>query len=285
MLQPRCYFAAAIVAVFLASSVCQSGAPKDRSKSDSLRENIEAILERPPVADNKWSILIQDKRGKRTFFRENPDLPLKPASNIKLFTTACAYNRLGWNHKWHDRRIIEAIRPINKNSINWQADDLLRHIGRTLSRNETMWAGAKDVFEWCQNAGIDMSGAKMVDGSGLSHKNRLTAHQIISLLRYMLSHHEKWDDSLAVGGVDGTIRHRFRNTAAEKKVFAKTGTLTGVISLSGIVVSGDDEPVLFSFLANHVKNSSATRKAIDDCVSLFAELPTSQYAGLSGEAH
>jgi D-alanyl-D-alanine carboxypeptidase len=59
-------------------------------------------------------------------------------------------------------------------------------------------------------------------------------------------------------------------------VFAKTGTLTGVISLSGIIRPEHSDPILFSFLSNNVKDSYATRDAIDDCVKLFTNSPTAE---------
>jgi len=240
--------------------------------SDKIKNEIDSILKRSSVVQNTWSILIQNKSNTKTYYKKNPDKPMKPASNIKLFTTGCAYNKLGWNYKWNGNLIKDIIRPINKYSINSQADALLRYIGKKFHKSQTLGAGAKYILQWCGNKGIDMTGARILDGSGLSHNNRLTASQIISLLRYMTAHHQKWDDTLAIGGVDGTVARRFRNTPAKGKVFAKTGTLTGVISLSGIIYPDSKDPVFFSFLANNVKNRVSTRKAIDDSVVLIAKI-------------
>lgn len=242
-----------------------------RSNSSQASKEIDLILSKTQVRGNTWSILIQSQDGSRTFYSKNSTKPLKPASNIKLFTTACAYDRLGWNHSWNGKTIQEAIKPINKRSINSQADSLLRHIGSRLSNNKSMWAGAGDVMEWGRSIGIDMSGAVIKDGSGLSHSNRLSARQMVCLLRYMTTEHRSWDESLAIGAIDGTIRKRFHGTPAARRVHAKTGTLSGVICLSGIVETQDGDWILFSFLANKVQNPWATRKAIDRCVSLYAK--------------
>ncbi len=236
-----------------------------------VSREIDALLDGPQVRNNSWSVLIQDCSGPQTLYSRNATKPMKPASNVKLFTTACAYDRLGWDHRWDGQRMKEAIRPINKKSINSRADNLLRHIGSELSGNHSMWAGAGDVVEWARSIGIDMTGAVLKDGSGLSHSNRLSAKQMVSLLRYMITAHRSWDESLAVGAVDGTIQKRFHGTQGAGTVHAKTGTLSGVICLSGIMETRDGDWLLFSFLANNVQNPWATRRAIDRCVVLFAD--------------
>jgi serine-type D-Ala-D-Ala carboxypeptidase/endopeptidase (penicillin-binding protein 4) len=260
-------FISSILMILFASPVY----PGQNSSREKAEKEILSILERPSISGNIWSILIKNQPGTHIWYSKNPEDFLKPASNIKLFTTACAYNKLGWDHRWNGQRIYNAIKSINKKSINSRANSLLRHIGKELSQDESMLAGAENVIMWSESIGIDMSGAKIVDGSGRSHNNLLSAQQIISLLHYMTRHHDKWDDSLAIGGVDGTIAHRLNSMPEDTMVYAKTGTLSGVISLSGMIEYKEDPVILFSFLANNVNNKTATRKAIDDCVKVIVK--------------
>ncbi len=239
---------------------------------EQLHTSIEGILNRSSVSNNTWSILITNRYGTQTYYAKDPDVPRKPASNTKLYTTAAAYEMLGYNHYWNGDQLITSIRPINKNSNNTLADSLLTHIGSELSGSATYSAGAQDVLQWCSSIGIDMTGAQMYDGSGLSHYNRFTARQTIGLLNHMVNNYTGWDNSLAIGCTDGTIGSRFCGTVGSGRVHAKTGTLTGVIALSGYIRNQyDGEWYLFSFLANNVGNRTATRDAIDDMVVLMGQ--------------
>ena len=80
-------------------------------------------------------------------------------------------------------------------------------------------------------------------------------------------------DSLPVAGVSGTLRRRFRGTSARGIVQAKTGTMTGVVTLSGYVNPPQYEQVTFSIMANQTgKIASVMRKAVDDIVVLLSQL-------------
>ncbi|MBL9168274.1 MAG: D-alanyl-D-alanine carboxypeptidase/D-alanyl-D-alanine-endopeptidase [Verrucomicrobiales bacterium] len=94
--------------------------------------------------------------------------------------------------------------------------------------------------------------AMLEEGSGLSRRHLVSAGTVVSLLTAMQKHPtwETFRDSLPIAGVDGTLRFRFRGTAAAGKLIAKTGTLRGVSSLSGYVTTAGGEPLTFSILLN-----------------------------------
>jgi len=84
---------------------------------------------------------------------------------------------------------------------------------------------------------------------------------------------QSYRDSLAVAGVEGTLRQRFQNTPAQGRVYAKTGTMTGVSALSGYVDVPDYQPLVFSIMVNQSNQSVSTiREAIDEIVVLLARL-------------
>ena len=103
----------------------------------------------------------------------------------------------------------------------------------------------------------------LVDGSGLSRTNRVTARTIIRLLDYM-SRSPTWDGyftSLPEAGRSNGLEHRMRNTAAAGRLRAKTGTVRHVSALSGYVESGDGERIAFSIIANGVPSTARAKRS------------------------
>ncbi len=113
----------------------------------------------------------------------------------------------------------------------------------------------------------------MRDGSGLSYQDRLTARAALRILGEMA----RRDDfavfyrSLAVAGVDGTLEHRMRGTAAAGNVRAKTGTLNDASSLSGYATTRNGHTLSFSMLMNgHPVDVTRAHAAQDAVAALLA---------------
>ena len=180
----------------------------------------------------------------------------------------------------HESEPLHAlVARINKRSINYLADHVVMTAGAALYGGQpSMDKGVQAMHAWLRDrAGIDPSQVIIDTGSGLSYETELSARQIVRVLRAAsglarrLAGEPAADEagpdldevfmgSLAVGGVDGTLRHRFRDLRG--KVQAKTGTLTSVIALSGIVAEGDDA-LAFSIVTNgnnHRKRNQVRRQ-------------------------
>ncbi len=168
-------------------------------------------------------------------------------------------------------RLDIACIPLLKVSHNVMADTLCRHLGWKLGTGDSYPAGATQVLRWLNSAGLSTNSMVMNDGSGLSHGNRFSARQCISLLRYMLAAFPTWDDGLPIGCVDGTISSRFCGTDGSGQVHAKTGSLSISIALSGYIINKyDNQRYLFSFIGNQTSiDQTATRSAIDSSVALI----------------
>jgi serine-type D-Ala-D-Ala carboxypeptidase/endopeptidase (penicillin-binding protein 4) len=107
----------------------------------------------------------------------------------------------------------------------------------------------------------------MVDGSGLSRYNYVSAAALASVLEHMYKdakHRDALVATLPIAGKDGTISTRLRRTRAEGNAVAKTGSIANVRSLSGFVRTRDGEMVVFSILANDFVIPSATVNWIAD---------------------
>ena len=185
-------------------------------------------------------------------------------------------------------RIVEAV---NKESINLYADVLLKAIGTltgspAASDDAPMGSHERGADVAKRRAwgpmGVDTAHVNIVDGSGLSRMDLITANSTVALLRAMNRHRDAavrraFYESLPIGGVDGTLRNRYRDAAgaqARSNVHAKTGSLGGVSSLSGYVSTRGGRRLAFSLLCNNYTVSTATiRSAQDAAVNVLANLP------------
>lgn len=115
------------------------------------------------------------------------------------------------------------------------------------------------------SAGIDPATVSITDGSGLSQYDRITPRDLLKILQ------KDWDgpnrdvvlDALPVAGVRGTLRSSYKGTAAERKVFAKTGSISHVRTISGFVQTKTHGPVTFSFLINQWMGEDQQHGAAD----------------------
>jgi D-alanyl-D-alanine carboxypeptidase/D-alanyl-D-alanine-endopeptidase (penicillin-binding protein 4) len=130
------------------------------------------------------------------------------------------------------------VRFMDRESDNFTAEMLLKQLGLTELDRGTSAAGATVVMQTLAGAGVPMTGVRIVDGSGLSRLDRLTANALGSLLKVA------WADpivrpvllsALPVAGVNGTLEHRLLKPPARGRVLAKTGTTNTASSLSGYV--------------------------------------------------
>ena len=78
-----------------------------RLAAQPIPEAVNAILARTALAGNEWSMLIEDASGGVVYYSRTPDLPLAPASNTKMYTTAAAFGLLGVDHQFETRVLTE----------------------------------------------------------------------------------------------------------------------------------------------------------------------------------
>ncbi|MBM7553787.1 D-alanyl-D-alanine carboxypeptidase/D-alanyl-D-alanine-endopeptidase [Thalassobacillus pellis] len=152
----------------------------------------------------------------------------------------------------------ELMIPFMKLSNNTHAEVLIKEMGKVVHGEGDFDKGLEVVQSFLEENDINAEGMRLRDGSGMSHVNMISANALSKLL-YM-AQGEEWFpvylESLPVAGnserfVGGTLRHRMQGTAAEENVKAKTGSLTGVTSLSGYVTNTTGEPLIFSIVLNN----------------------------------
>jgi D-alanyl-D-alanine carboxypeptidase/D-alanyl-D-alanine-endopeptidase (penicillin-binding protein 4) len=169
--------------------------------------------------------------------------------------------------------MAEIIQGILEPSQNWMTEQLVRTLGSEL-RGEGSWSeGFRVQREFLTGyVGVDSLDLTFRDGSGLSAYNLVTPSALVRTLHFMrnTSGGARYRSALAKPGEDsGTLRSRLQEL--EGRVFAKTGTITHVNSLSGYLVTASGSEIIFSILSNNSGLPSAqVRAGIDLVVQTIA---------------
>lgn len=222
------------------------------ARPDSVRQALS--VEEPPRYA-MW--LLREALGKRGITtRYHTSLPDRVPEGARLLYTRTS------------PPLSEILPLLNKPSDNLIVECLMRTLGAVAYREGSAAAGERAMLEFLKEAGLDLSALNIVDGSGLSRRNQVSARNLVTLLRYMASHPQAkvFIDSLPVAGVDGTLRNRMVNTPAQGKVRAKTGSLGRVSTLSGYLTTQAGEELVFAILMNNYNGSSAEARLIQDAI-------------------
>jgi serine-type D-Ala-D-Ala carboxypeptidase/endopeptidase (penicillin-binding protein 4) len=168
--------------------------------------------------------------------------------------------------------LLDDIRVTNKTSQNLHAELALRLVGKFTGSGGSFEGGAAAVRQFLLQSGVNPDEFVFLDGSGLSRRDLVTPAAMVQLLLYAA--HQPWgaafQESLPVGGVDGSLAERFTNTPAAGLVHAKTGSLSHVNALSGYGETKSGKRFVFSiFCNNHNLPSGKVLGAIDAVVQLL----------------
>ncbi|MCK5564671.1 MAG: D-alanyl-D-alanine carboxypeptidase/D-alanyl-D-alanine-endopeptidase [Planctomycetes bacterium] len=158
----------------------------------------------------------------------------------------------------------EVLHRCNKDSMALAAESLLKTISAQNSKDNINgnWPhGLSIVAKYLNSLGVNSLDFTLDDARGLSRKNKLTAGAITKVLldRYNSKDSDIFFDSLAIGGVDGTLRKHFGEKKYKGKVIGKTGFINGVKSLSGQAKTTNGV-YLFSILTEHANASTTAAK-------------------------
>src|SRR5438093_476606 len=171
---------------------------------------------------------------------------------------------------YQSKPLVEDVRVINKVSQNLHAEILLRLLGREKGTAGTVEGGLEVLRGFLNQAGVPNDQYVFYDGSGLSRQNLVTPHAVVQLLRYAAL--QPWGasfrDTLPVSGIDGSLSDRFKSLDLQGHIYAKTGALGGVKSLSGYVTTKHGEQFAFSILTN---NFNLPTKRVTDAIDSVVE--------------
>lgn len=172
-----------------------------------------------------------------------------------------------------ERPIAEVMQRMMKASDNLYAESMFYQLAAQCGpRGVGRVEGAAMVDSLVERLGLDHTVYEFADGSGLSLYNYATPELLLTLLRYAYSEPDIYDTllpTLPIAGRDGTLRKRMIGTPAEGNVQAKTGTVTGVSTLSGYCTASNGHRLAFSIMNNGLRNSVQGRAFQDRvCIAL-----------------
>jgi len=165
----------------------------------------------------------------------------------------------------HKRKFKDVIDNLNKESDNLSAEMTLRALALKYNEGKaTAKKGVEIIDSLITKIGLDYKDYRIVDGSGVSHYNLVTPELILEILKYLYNNSKKnyriLYHSLPIAGVDGTLENRMKKGRAYNNVRAKTGSLSGVSTLSGYLLSKNRHRIAFSiFIQNFVKSGRIAR--------------------------
>jgi D-alanyl-D-alanine carboxypeptidase/D-alanyl-D-alanine-endopeptidase (penicillin-binding protein 4) len=168
--------------------------------------------------------------------------------------------------------LAELLKAVNKRSNNLHAELLLRQLGVRAKGVGSVEAGLEAERDFLARLQVRSESWALLDGSGLSGSDLLSAAGLVDLLAAMDRHPHAaaFRASLAVAGRDGLLANRLRE--AEGRILAKTGSLRHVNALAGYAQARDGERLAFAILLNHhtLPWREAT-EAIDAVAALLAD--------------
>ncbi|MDX1619265.1 MAG: D-alanyl-D-alanine carboxypeptidase/D-alanyl-D-alanine-endopeptidase, partial [Balneolaceae bacterium] len=153
--------------------------------------------------------------------------------------------------------LARLLKVVNTESSNFYTEMLLK----TAAAERYGTQGSTDlginlVKEFAVRMGMDTTDVEMNDGSGLSPSTLISPFDLTTLLVRMQSH-PGYRESLALGGREGSLEHRFRGTPLDGRLNGKTGYVSGVRALSGYMRTSSRQTVIFSIYTNNYTNKTS----------------------------
>lgn len=212
--------------------------------------------------------------GKQAGITVNADVSRVAAESAATEDTAAAVELAAVQ----SATVAEQIKLALETSDNYLTEALGRMAAVGSGREGSFDGATETTMTTIAELGVDTIGMVLVDSSGLSSANRISAAQLAQLLSVIVNT-EDADlhavlDALPVAGLTGTLDDRFTREPAldgAGLVRAKTGTLNEVISLSGHLVTAEGRLLTFSFIGNELGSiDPANERALDESTAILA---------------
>ncbi len=220
---------------------------------------IKGSIPNPPLFAAQYflqkleEIGIRSSLGSTTIHEYNSQSDAAP---LELNTEKLLYRHLS-------PKLQDIVNRANGKSINLYCESMLKTLGKTRNEAGSIASGLQVIRSYWAERGLDFSGCYLEDGSGLSPRNAVTPAFLARLL-FKISEdptlEKAFSASLPVAGVSGTLRSWLRNSPAQGKIFAKSGTMERVRAFTGYVTTIRGQRRAFAIIINNYEGSSTTIK-------------------------
>lgn len=170
--------------------------------------------------------------------------------------------------------LVQLIDNLLDHSDNVLGEILAHEVAIKTGKEPTFEGGSQATLDVLRQNGFNVDGVVLADGSGLSAANKVSAKVLADILAVAAGPDGKDERTaklrpllggLPVAGGSGTLADRYDDAGTQEArgwLRAKTGSLTGVNSLAGIVLDKDNRPLVFAFLTGGTVSTTA-RPALD----------------------
>lgn len=169
--------------------------------------------------------------------------------------------------------LSEVMLPVLKDSHNICAETVFYQTAAASGRRPAGRTDAQtQTSAFMTEAGIDPTQSVVADGSGLSLYNYTTAMTFVQLLAHAYrtpALYQALYPLLPVSSVDGTLKRRMKGTVAEGKVHAKTGSVSGISTLSGYLKAGNGHDYCFCIMNQGLANGKDGRDFQDNVCTIL----------------
>lgn len=164
------------------------------------------------------------------------------------------------------------LSDMNKFSNNFVAEMLTKSLAVAPKRPASLMEGVKNINAHLKELGFGKQDFQIVNPSGLTRENKVTASAMWKLLIIResdFSSMPEFMNSLPIAGVDGTLKRRMKNGKTYRQIRAKTGLLNGVVSLAGYASEDNESPSAFAFIYNGPGDQSRARQVMDQILEKY----------------
>lgn len=168
----------------------------------------------------------------------------------------------------HSPPLSEIVKAINTESVNLYAEQLLRTMGRELYHDGSPETGIDAIYALLDSALINPECVHLVDGSGLSRHNWVSADAVVDLLEYCLTADfaDIFITSLARYG-EGTLEERSYRGEKHFNISSKTGSMSGVRAHSGYIIADGNEYIFALICNNYSCSGGVVEDAFDNVIA------------------
>jgi D-alanyl-D-alanine carboxypeptidase/D-alanyl-D-alanine-endopeptidase (penicillin-binding protein 4) len=161
------------------------------------------------------------------------------------------------------------IKILNKESNNFYAEQLYKTLGAVYKNEGSAEKGGEVLTDWTQKIGINESQYINKDGSGLSRANLVSPVAIVTLLRHMYysNNFPHYLNSMAIAGIDGTLKERMVDNTARVILKAKTGYVSHARNLSGYLNDPQGNLYILVVMVNHYSVPTSYINSLQDKIA------------------